>query len=236
MAQENKRTKRKVAIFDVDGTIFRSSLIIEVVEALIDEGIFPLTARKKYEKEFKAWQNRKGTYEAYIHKMVEVFMQYIKGVEYKDFISISEQVVEREKDKVYIYTRDLIQELKKKKYFLLAISQSPKGVIDKFCKHLGFNKIYGRFYEIGATDRFTGKIIDEHLIGNKANIVHRAIDKENLTLKDSVAVGDTEGDIPMLELVDNPICFNPNAQLYRWAKRSDAKVIVERKDVVYQIQ
>jgi hypothetical protein len=45
-----------------------------------------------------------------------------------------------------------------------------------------------------------------------------------------------EGDIPMLELVENPICFNPNAQLYRIAKLNKWKIIVERKDVIYEIQ
>ena len=83
---------------------------------------------------------------------------------------------------------------------------------------------------------FTGEVIDLHLIANKANIVRRAVEKEKLTLKNSVAVGDTEGDIPMLELVDTPICFNPNAKLYRIAKLNGWKVIVERKDVVYEIK
>ena len=32
---------KKVAIFDVDGTIFRSSLLIEITNALIKEGLFP---------------------------------------------------------------------------------------------------------------------------------------------------------------------------------------------------
>ena len=71
---------------------------------------------------------------------------------------------------------------------------------------------------------------------NKANIVRRAIEKENLTLKGSIGVGDTEGDIPVLEMVDNPICFNPNMLLYKTAKRNDWKVVVERKDVIYNIQ
>jgi len=49
------------------------------------------------------------------------------------------------------------------------------------------------------------------------------------------AVGDTEGDIPMLELVDNPICFNPNKVLFDQAKRMGWSVIVERKDVIYDL-
>lgn len=227
---------KKVAIFDIDGTIFRSSLLIELVEALITNNIFPSKSRLIYEVEYKNWLNRKGSYEAYIDAVVLVFMKYLKGVNYSDFEKIGLQVVEENKDKVYRYTRDLVKKLKRKGYFLLAISQSPKGVLDVFCKRLGFNKVYGRFYELGPTDKFTGEVVDLHIIANKGNTVRRAISKENLTLKGSYGVGDTEGDIPMLELVENPICFNPNQKLYRYAKMNNWKIVVERKDVIYEMK
>lgn len=73
----------------------------------------------------------------------------------------------------YRYTRDLITELKNKGSSIVAISQSPKTVLDAFCKQYGFDKVYGRMYEIGPQDRFTGIVTDEHLIENKANIVKR---------------------------------------------------------------
>ena len=227
---------KKVAILDIDGTIFRSSLLIELVEELIKENVFPKETEQIYQKEFDAWLNRKDTYEKYITAVVEAFVKNIKGVPYKDFMRVAETVVSGKKDRVYRYTRDLVKELKDKNYYLLAISQSPKGILDEFCDELGFDKVYGRFYELGPEDRFTGEIVDSHLIMNKANIVHRVMEKENLTLKGSIGVGDTEGDIPVLEMVDNPICFNPNMLLYKAAKRNGWKVVVERKDVIYNIQ
>jgi HAD superfamily hydrolase (TIGR01490 family) len=230
------QSKRKVAIFDIDGTIFRSSLFIELVEELVKQNIFPNSCRKMYIDDYNAWVNRKGTYEKYISSVIKAFTAHLKGTDYKEFERIGNEVATYHKDKVYRYTRDLVKILKKKGYFLLAISQSPKGMLDAFCKRLGFNKIYGRFYELGPSDKFTGEVVDLHLIANKANIVRRAVSKENLTLKGSIGVGDTEGDIPMLELVENPICFNPNAQLYRIAKLNKWKIIVERKDVIYEIQ
>lgn len=90
-------------------------------------------------------------------------------------------------------------------------------------------------YELGPEDRFTGKINDLHLIANKANIVKRALEKEKLTLECSIGVGDTEGDISFLELVEQPICFNPNTRLYKHAKRMGWKIVVERKDVIYEL-
>lgn len=230
-----KNEQRKVAIFDIDGTIFRSSLLIELVEALIADGLFPKSAQKNYEKEYKKWLDRDDTYEKYIMAVVGTFVKYIKGVTYKDFLTTGKKMVDTKKNMVYRYTRDLIKDLKKRGYFLLAISQSPKGILDPFCKELGFDKVYGRMYELGPQDCFTGRVTDEHLIANKANIVKRAVEKENLTMKGSVAVGDTDDDISMLELADNPICFNPNQKLYRYAKLNNWKVVVERKDVVFDL-
>ncbi|MEN9613810.1 MAG: hypothetical protein RLZZ347_117 [Candidatus Parcubacteria bacterium] len=227
---------QKVAIFDIDGTIFRSSLFTELLDALVEAKVFPASAKDSYEKDYRRWINRKGDYQTYLNSAVDSFMKHIPGVPYKDFINVGEKVVQEHKDEVYAFTRDLLKDLKKKGYFLLAISQSPKGVLDKFCAHLGFNKVYGRFYEIGPEDQLTGKVADLHLIANKANIVKRAVEKEHLTLKGSIAVGDTEGDIPMLEMVDTPICFNPNKLLYRHAKINGWKVVVERKDVIYEIE
>lgn len=43
-----KNSRKKLAVFDIDETIFRSSLLIEIIEALIAGGIFPAKARKIY--------------------------------------------------------------------------------------------------------------------------------------------------------------------------------------------
>ncbi len=227
--------KRRVAVFDVDGTIFRSSLLIQLVDTLIEKGLFPEGARNVYERDRERWLNREGDYEAYIDAVVVAFRKYLKGVPYDGFSDAAAEMVEQQWKRDYRYTRELLKELKRKDYFLLAVSHSPKTVLDKFCPRLGFDKVYGILYETGPQDRFTGVVIDEHLILNKANILKRAVEKEDLTLAHSIGVGDTESDISFLELVAKPICFNPNMKLYRYAKRMGWKVVVERKDVIYQL-
>lgn len=226
---------KKVAFFDVDGTVFRSSLLVELVEKLVASDIFPKVAEEAYVAEFESWRNREGSYEDYISAVVRSYMKHIKGVFYGDLADIGKTVVAEQSKHVYRYTRDLIQRLKDDDYYVVAISQSPKTILDEFCKQHGFDKVYGRMYEIGPQDRFTGEMIDVHLIENKANIVARVLEQEGLTKKGAVGVGDTEGDISLLEAVDQPICFNPNKRLYDYATRMGWKVVVERKDVIYEL-
>lgn len=236
MKHPSKQSHRKVAIFDIDGTIFRSSLLIEITEALISAGLFPTKVRQVYARDFANWFNRKGSYEKYIMTVVSAFENNIKGVNRQDLLKITQEVISFNQHRVYRYTRELVKDLKKKNYYLLAISNSPKEILDAFCSKLGFDKVYGRIYEVDGRGKFTGKTLFADLISDKSKILKRAILHYNLTLKGSVGVGDSESDIAFLKMVENPICFNPNAKLYRHARRSGWKVVVERKDVVYKIK
>lgn len=228
--------KRKLAVFDVDGTIFRSSLLIQVVEQLIRDGVFPEETQAAYAKQHEKWLNREGEYEAYIGAVVEAFKEHLTGVHYGALADASKKVVAAQWKHTYRYPRALLKQLKDRGYFLLAISHSPKTVLDKFCPRLGFDKVYGLLYELDEDEKFTGKVIEEEHALDKSYIIRRAIDKEGLMLTNSIGVGDTESDIPFLEIVAKPICFNPNARLFEHAKKEKWKVVVERKDVIYDIQ
>ena len=231
----SKKGKKKVAIFDIDGTIFRSSLLIEVTEVLIEEGIFPVSAKRGYAKSFSKWLDRRGSYDDYLWDVIHMFEKHIRGVHYRNFLRVAEKAVGFHKNRVYRYTRDLVRELRKQGFYLLAISKSPKGVVEGFAKELGFHKVYGMLYETDTKGRYTGGLIHFDLISDKAKLLARAVEKENLTLRGSVGVGDTESDIAFLELVSRPIAFNPNSALFRHARRKKWNIVVERKDVVYEI-
>jgi len=227
--------KRKVAIFDIDGTIFRSSLLIEVTEALVDAKIFPPKVNRSYARAKSNWLDRKSHYDNYIRAVIKVFDKNIRGIHENVFRRVAKTVIRRQKNRVYRFTRDLVKKLKKQNYFLLAISHSPKIIVDEFSRHLGFDKVYGRLIGMNYDGTFTGETLMPELIFNKAKVLKRAVTKENLTLKKSVGVGDTESDIPLLKIVDRPICFNPSRKLLNYAKRNNWEIVVERKDVIHRL-
>lgn len=227
---------KKVAIFDIDGTIFRSSLLIEVVRELIENKLFPRKVKFTYEKSYQDWLDRKGSYDLYITDVVRAFEENLPMVKHTDFMRVVRQVIAFHKNRTYVYTRDLIKDLKKKGYFILAISHSPKELLDEFCANFGFDKVYGRIYEVAKNGMFTGNTLYKEEISDKAKILKRFIEKEGLNLANSYGVGDSESDIKFLTFVQNPICFNPSKKLYEHAKKNGWKVVVERKNVVYEIK
>lgn len=227
--------KRKLAVFDVDGTIFRSALMRRLFSYLVNEGVFPKYARTVVEPYLQAWLNRKGSYDVYLEKMVQVFIEHIKGVQQEQVRTISRAVVAAEKSHVYRFTRDLIEELRKKNYFLVAISGSPFEIVRGYNRFLKFNKTYGSVLEIDNTGRYTGGMKYAYSIRDKHFLIQHVIEKYGVTLKGSVAVGDTESDVTMLEMVERPIAFNPSSGLYKVAKKRGWQIVVERKDVIYKL-
>lgn len=228
------KKKGKIAVFDIDGTIFRSSLLIELMEALVLEKIIPRRAEDSWDKEYRAWLERRGPYQAYLDKVVVAKLRYLKGVSQFKVWEIAKKVIAFHKNRVYRFTRDLAEELKPN-HWLLAISGSPYDIVQPFCREFGFDKVYGRILEVDGRSRFTGRVIYEDLIRDKKKILERALIKEGLTLRGSVGVGDTETDIPFLKMVERPIAFNPNEKLYRHAQRQGWEIVVERKDVIYKM-
>ncbi len=225
---------RPIAAFDIDGTVFRSFLLEELMEELVRRELLPPQALQHAARLRDTYLRTGAGIDAYIDKTVEAFGKYGKGVPYGEVADIAGEIIEANKDRVFSYTKNLIADLKSQGYYLLAVSRSPKFIVDGFAYELGFDKSYGIFFETGATGRFTGDIVDEHIIFNKGAVLQRALKKEKLTFTNSLAVGDSESDISMLELVDRPIAFNPTKRLLKHARQHDWDVVVEVKDSVIE--
>ncbi len=226
---------KKVAVFDIDGTIFRSSLLLELVEQLIAEKVFSKYAQTHYLESWERWRDREGSYSDFIMSVVDAYKGYLKGVRRSEVWRVAEKVIAVHQKRTYRYTRDLVISLKAKSYFLLAISHSPYEVVAPFAKTLGFDKVYAQVYEVDDKVKFTGKVLYESIILDKEKVLARALEHNDLTLKGSIGVGDTESDIAFLKTVEHPIAFNPSSELYQVAKKRRWDIVVERKDVIYKI-
>lgn len=226
---------KKFAVFDIDGTIFRFALFHSIVDQLVINGFFSKEAADKIEQGRKNWRSRlhSEAFWDYVESSVDVYFGSIDNLTQKQLKNVAEEVFEREKDHVYVYTRDLIKKFKQKGYMLIAISGSQLEIVEKFANYYGFDKWIGNEYEV-INGRFTGKISGSHK--DKHHIIKKLVKEYGLDLKNSYGVGDTDRDISMLEIVANPIAFNPNKQLLDHAKKRGWKIVVERKNVAYELE
>ena len=116
----------------------------------------------------------------------------------------------------------------------MAISGSHSEVAEAFCNLRGFDAFSSTIWQRTADGKaYSGEIID--MGRDKAEQLKHMVEKYNLSFEESYGVGDSRGDITMLELVENPIAFNPEQHLLDIAKEKNWKIVVERKNVVYEI-
>ncbi len=221
------------AVFDIDGTIFRSSLYLEVVTELTERGIFPPDTAEEFQPAFAAWQERTHltSYDEYRIAVVNAYEKRIIGLKASDFDAAADSVVSRMKNHTYVYPRRLIKSLKKKGYFMIAISGSQLEMVEKFAKYWGFDAWVGQQHKrrdgvLTAGGTKTHK--------EKQLLLKKVVDSNGLNYEKSYAVGDSIGDRELLEAVQNPIAFNPDRQLFEHAEANDWKIVVERKNMIYQ--
>ena len=108
-------------------------------------------------------------------------------------------------------------------------------MVGEFARHFNFDAHQGTLYEVDEQWRLTGGLEDRNSF-DKATVLKRLVEEHDLDIEQSYAVGDTESDIQMFRMVKNPICFNPNRKLYAVAQSENWPVVVERKDLILQIQ
>jgi HAD superfamily hydrolase (TIGR01490 family) len=226
--------KTKLAVFDIDGTIFRKNLAFELINELAWLKMFPKSVRDELVKHYTNWLDHKGVYEDYRLALVKLYAENIQGHRRDEVLRASQIVVPFFKDRTYVFTSQLLSKFKKENYAVIAISGSPQEIVDEYNKHFNFDGAFGTVYELDKNGAYTGEALFEPP-KDKGQVVRQFLAENKLTLAGSYGIGDTESDVPVLEIVENPIAFNPNHNLKKIAEEKGWRIVVEKKDVIYEI-
>lgn len=226
--------QKKFAVFDIDGTLIRWQLYHAVVHKLgkagqLAQGDFEAINAARME-----WKNRRTNegFHGYEELLVERFKAALPRIDTVAYDQAIQEVFDEYKDQIFTYTRDLVRRLKGEGYLLFAVSGSPQEVIELLARHHGFDDaIGGKFSR--ANGHFTGEYTTP--IFDKKAALDSLVTKHGATYEESYAVGDSASDAAMLEVVTHPIAFSPDQNLFKIAKDRGWPIVVERKNVVYEL-
>lgn len=229
------------AFFDVDGTLYRDSLMVEHFKKLIkyevlDASIWHGSAKEKFEN----WKKRHGDYEEYLLEIAEIYLNSMKGLDQSYINFITDQVIKLKGERVYRYTRDRIKWHQEENHKVIFISGSPSFLVEKMAEAYGVKYFKGTEYLIDKNNCFTGKLKPMWESDCKITAINQFVEELDIDLKASYAYGDTNGDLDMLKMVGHAILINPIKKLVENIQadpelQKKAKIIVERKDVIYNI-
>ena len=227
--------KNVSAFFDIDGTIYREGLITEVFKKIIK---YELVSENKWYKDVRPsylkWDKRQGDYDTYLLKMVDVYIEAIKGIDKYHIDYIAKKVIEQKGDRVYTFSRERIKWHKEQGHIIIAISGSPIELVREMSKKYNMDDCKGTIYKLDNNNKYSGEVIPMWDHESKLKAIKEFESKYNIDLSKSYAYGDTSGDITMFKSVGIPYAINPTKELLTKVMedkeiREKIQFIVERK-------
>lgn len=233
--------KKVAAFFDIDGTLYREGLITELFKKLIKYEIISQDRwYKEVKPEYVKWDKREGNYDDYLLKMASIYIEAVKDLPKYQVEYIAKNVIEQKGDRVYTFTRDRIKWHRSQGHVVVTVSGSPIELVKEMSVKHGFDDYRGTIYKLNEEGIYTGEVIPMWDSVNKKRAINELKDLYNIDLNASYAYGDTAGDFSMFQMIRYPICVNPTKELLKKVMsdeevKSKIKIIVERKDSVYNI-
>jgi HAD superfamily hydrolase (TIGR01490 family) len=227
---------RPFAVFDIDGTIIRWQLYHALGDELARMGhLDPIQFQKVREARMN-WKQRQhqASFQDYERTLVNLVDAAIATIRVEDLQTACRTVLAEYKDQVYTYTRDLIRDLKTKNYLLFAISASQAEIVQMLAEYYGFDDYGGSIY--GVKDGYFSGQKTILKAERKPEYLKELVSKHDADWQGSIGVGDSESDIAMLSAVETPLAFNPTRELFDHAKANNWKIIVERKNMIYELE
>ena len=148
------------AFFDIDGTIYREGLITEVFKKIIK---YELVDEEKWQNDVRPaylkWDRRQGLYDTYLLKMVDIYMDAIRGLDQYHINYIAKKVIEQKGDRVYTFSRDRIKWHKEQGHIVIAISGSPEELVREMSKKYNMDDYRGTIYKLDNNNKYNGEIL-----------------------------------------------------------------------------
>lgn len=102
------------SLFDIDGTIFRDSLMVAHFMKLQD---FQIIDDSKWHTQVhlsRSLQKRRLDYDTYLESISSAYEESLKGISYSD-VMLQRAVIQNRADEVYKFTRSRIEQHRKKR-------------------------------------------------------------------------------------------------------------------------
>lgn len=225
-------SQRRFAAFDIDGTVFRWQLYHQLFDECQARNLSDDTTSRLVHEAKRAWQDRLITFPEYEAVLIEVLEKLVVRLDSEDLQTMAETIISEHGRRTYLYTTQLIKDLKEQGYVIVAISGSHHELVEAFAQLHQIDIFEGRRFV-----KKDGQLVSAgSVVHRKGELLKNLVAQHDLSWEGSYAVGDSASDIAMLKLVENPIAFNPNPELLERARDAHWPIVVERKSIAYEMR
>jgi len=210
---------KKLALFDIDGVIYEGHSIFDSIQNWEKGGFIKKGLWKIVLSLFDRYKSGELNYKQVVDEMLLQYSKYLNGKKYEDVLNYNLDSIERNKSKIFPYFTDLVGKLQIT-HDLYFVTANFDFTAEAFAKTFGLNGFLSS--KIKKENDVVKEGIELSLGGNKGIVI-------NLINKygdgGSIAVGDSENDADMLDLVEFPFVMEPNEKLAEIAKTKNWQVV-----------
>ncbi len=158
--------------------------------------------------------------------------EMLNGKKVSEVLTTTEEFVARIKGNFYEYTMPVANALKGAGYEIVLVTNEPDFLAELIKPYVLADDAVG--LDFGIRGEFFFNKVENDLFSRsgKASIAAKYASEHNISLDDSIAMGDSEGDIEMLKLVGKGILIGNGAELNGFA--NTLKIRVVRRDKVLE--
>lgn len=226
--------KSKVAIFDLDGTLYNGHTVVGILKVLESKGKFKSEQYNRIKELFEEYSKGVRPYEEMTHEVVTVIAVGLKGEKEKDIKSEIDNFIMDNKEKWYDFSFDLVNLFRGKGYKIIIISGSLRELQEPIEKLIGDLEFYGSNTEV-REGVYTGEV---ERYGANAKAKEETVKEifSRYGIKDSFGFGDTEADIGFLEKVENSIAVLPSKDLEKISRENGWKIVLKEENVLKEVE
>ncbi len=213
--------KRSVALFDFDKTIYKDFSIFTSTRYLIDQGYLETLVEVEMMEEYGKYKLGVKDYKQTAEEMIKIQAKAMEGL---DFSVMRDKMIDffaENEDRYFSYFEKILPKLKET-HDVYLVTASSQLVAEAIEKRFGLDGHLSTIYGV-ADGRLTGEV-EMSLVGEKGKEIEELLIKyEGKTM----AFGDSDSDIEMLEMVDIPVCIEPTGKLKEMAEEKGWLTVTE---------
>ncbi len=210
----------KLAIFDYDNTLSSGFAVPDVCIMMERKGFGNEGFTKDWNKLLSDYEEGRVEYNDMVLKSEELIRAFLDGFAVHEFMRF---VREQYKPLEYIYpwVPDLFHRLRKEGWMIAVISGALTEYLEVAQDLIDFDFFWGSEIEKdGSVFGNRLKVIMNH--EQKATVVRRL----RKSVKHMIGMGDSEGDLQFLKLVDTAFMYNPKDKFAKSLKKQHPKIVI----------
>jgi HAD superfamily hydrolase (TIGR01490 family) len=203
----------EAAFFDLDKTIIAKSSTLAFTRPMFRAGLLSGTTLAKAGIA-QAYYQAFGADHDQMVRVKEELSALTRGWDRAEIEELVQETVDEVVSPlVYAEALAIIDDHRRAGRKVVVISASPQEIVRPLCRYLGIEDVIASRPEIDEDGKYTGDIEFYAYGPGKADAMVEMAAAEDIDLQASYAYSDSITDLPMLEVVGNPVVVNPDDEL-----------------------